>query len=275
MYTDHRKYLEDRYKELKATQAAFSYRYFSKKAGFASPNFLKLVMDGKRNLSAESIYKFADALKLNKKEKRFFEILVQYNQSTDPRQKEHYYLQMLEFPEYRKVYHLEQEQYEYLSRWYYPAILEMTRLADFEEDPRWIADKLNKKVSVKEVKEALELLRRIGLLTAEGKAAHKALTTGEIARSLAAFAFHEQVLDQAKQALKEQSVEQREFAAMTVAINETQLKRLKEMIHDFRKHVLNFLSQETEAPDRVCQFSAQLFLLTEGEAKEEEKESAQ
>lgn len=265
MYTDYRHYLKERYKEFKITQPFFSYRYFSKRAGFASPNFLKLVMDGKRNLSAESIYKFADALKLNQKEKRFFEILVQYNQTADPRQKEHYYLQMLEFSDYRKAHYLEQEQYEYLSCWYYPAILEMTRLADFKKDPQWISEMLNRKVSIREAAEALEVLRRIGLLTDEGKAAHQALTTGEMARSLAAFTFHGQVLDQAKRALTEQPAQEREFAAMTMAVNETQIQKLKEMIREFRKRLLNLLSQEAKAPNQVYQFCAQLFSLTKKE----------
>jgi hypothetical protein len=33
----------------------FSHRFFARKAGFSSPNFLKLVMSSQRNLTHESI----------------------------------------------------------------------------------------------------------------------------------------------------------------------------------------------------------------------------
>ncbi len=49
-YTDYRAFLHDAYTHAKATNPAFSYRYFAKKAGFSSPNFLKLVIDGVYNL---------------------------------------------------------------------------------------------------------------------------------------------------------------------------------------------------------------------------------
>ena len=48
---------------LKATKPQFSYRYFSRVAGFSSPNFLKLVAEGQRNLSPKSIAKFAKKLR--------------------------------------------------------------------------------------------------------------------------------------------------------------------------------------------------------------------
>jgi uncharacterized protein (TIGR02147 family) len=54
-FSDYRDFLKDRYRQLKEADSLFSFRYFSKEAGFGSPNYLKLVMDGKRNLSTEAI----------------------------------------------------------------------------------------------------------------------------------------------------------------------------------------------------------------------------
>ncbi|MDO8526642.1 MAG: TIGR02147 family protein [Deltaproteobacteria bacterium] len=264
-YTDYRQFLRDKYGDLKAKNAAFSYRYFSQKAGFSSPNFLKLVIDGKRNLSPESIHKFSEAFKLGKKEQRFFELLVHYAQALDPHQKQYYYQQLLEFPTYQKAHHLEKEQYTYLSHWYYPVILEMVSLPFFKEDPEWISAQLGKKISPKEAKDSLDCLLALNLLKRDGAKlvpTHSAMTTGEEARSLAAYSFHEQIFEQAKEALNQQSPDEREFAAITMAISETQLKKIKELMRDFRKLVLNYLSQETSPPNAVYQFSAQLFSLT-------------
>lgn len=265
-YTDYRQFLKDRYAHLKATQPAFSYRYFSQRAGFSSPNFLKLVMDGARNLSPESTHKFGQVLKLGSKEQRFFDLLVQYNQASDPHQRQHYYEQLLESPEYCKAHHLVKEQFEYLSHWYYPALVELFHLSTAQDDPQWIAEHL--RISVKEAREALEVLVRLGMIARGNdgklKPAHAAITTGPEAQTLAAYHYHEQILDLARAAVTEQDPGEREFAAITMAVSEKQLAHLKGMIRDFRKMVVNYLSKPDEHADEVYQFGVQLFALTQG-----------
>ena len=125
---------------------------------------------------------------------------------------------------------------------------------------------LQRRISLREAKEAVNLLQTIGLLT-RGDAgrlqpAHASLTTGEEARSLAAFSFHEQVLEQAKEAVRTQTPEEREFAAITMAVNVRQVQHLKEMLREFRKRILAYVSQDEGTPTAVYQFGAQMFSLT-------------
>jgi len=75
------------YEAAKAHSRVFSYRYFSRKAGYNSPNFLKLVIDGERNISTDSIERFADALGLTLSERRFFANLVAFNQAETAEEK--------------------------------------------------------------------------------------------------------------------------------------------------------------------------------------------
>jgi uncharacterized protein (TIGR02147 family) len=49
-YLDYRAFLRDFYEAKKAKSRTFSYRAFSKRAGVASPNYLKLVIEGQRSL---------------------------------------------------------------------------------------------------------------------------------------------------------------------------------------------------------------------------------
>lgn len=267
MYNDYRQFLKDRYAELKQTQRSFSYRYFSQKAGFASPNFLKLVMEGQRNLSLDGARKFSHALKLGVKESRFFEILVQYNQTSDGAQKQSYYEQMLAFGDYRKAHHLIDAQYAYLTHWYYPAIVELAHLKNFQEDPQWIASQLGSRISVRDVREALSVVESIGLLQRNEKGklvpGHAALTTGPEATTLAAYSYHKQILDLAKEAVDGQTPDEREFAAITMAVSSTQLAKLKDMIRDFRRTVVNYLSTPDVEADAVYQLGMQLFALTD------------
>ena len=49
-YLDYRQFLRDHFAASKKAKPQYSFRYFSRRAGLSSSNFLKLVMDGKRNL---------------------------------------------------------------------------------------------------------------------------------------------------------------------------------------------------------------------------------
>jgi uncharacterized protein (TIGR02147 family) len=89
-YRIYRSYLKDFYRVKKATCTGYSYRRFSLEGGIASPNFLKLVMDGKKNLTTATILKFAKALDLGAEETFHFEAMVLENQATDAEEKRYY-----------------------------------------------------------------------------------------------------------------------------------------------------------------------------------------
>ena len=62
-YLDYRHFLKDHYREQKEKKGSvFSFRSFARQAGLRSPNFLQLVMEGKRNLGPDGIKGFAKAL---------------------------------------------------------------------------------------------------------------------------------------------------------------------------------------------------------------------
>jgi len=95
VYKDYRLFLRDFYREKKKFHYCYSFRLFSRVAGFASPNFLKLVMDGRRNISRDSIPKFGKALKLTPTEIEYFEHLVFWNQGKSDYEKT-YHAKMLD-----------------------------------------------------------------------------------------------------------------------------------------------------------------------------------
>lgn len=68
---------------------------FSRRAGLRSTNYLKLVMEGLRNLSPEMASRFAGALKLEGNEADYFCELVQYNQARTTRERTRAYERML------------------------------------------------------------------------------------------------------------------------------------------------------------------------------------
>jgi uncharacterized protein (TIGR02147 family) len=89
-YRDYRQALADFYHMRKQDSSAYSYASFSLKAGLASPNYLKLVMDGKRDLTVANIHTFAKALDLRGSDVEYFEALVLENQSDSTLERKYY-----------------------------------------------------------------------------------------------------------------------------------------------------------------------------------------
>ncbi len=207
--------------------SSFSHRYFAKKAGLSTSNFLYLVIEGKRNLTEETIQRFAEAVGLSKRESCFFEAAVQFNQTKDPHEKDQAFEKMMTFPEYREARIITAKQYDYLAQWYHPVIRELAHLNDFQEDAVWIAKKLNHKVSREEVRDALELLKELGYLVRDihGRLqpADPTLMSDSDVLGAARLMFHDQMMELGRSSLKRPS-EERDISALTLTVNGKILK---------------------------------------------------
>jgi len=135
-YMNYREYLRDFFKEKKRELRFYSYRLFSLKAGLKSPNFLKLVIKGERNLSKQSVYKFSKALNLSKKETDYFENLIFFNQSKTLDEKNFFLSRIMEYRERCDPCKIEETEYDDYSHWYNPVIRELVGAADFKGDFR-------------------------------------------------------------------------------------------------------------------------------------------
>lgn len=271
-YLSYREYLGDYYDAAKANTRAFSYRYFSRKAGYASPNFLKLVIDGSRNLSAESVEKFTTALKLDRDETRFFSNLVALEQAETDADRNHAYEKVAASRTYRGARRIDHGFFDYLSHWYNPAIREMVLRPDFVEDPAWIAAKLLPPIRPIQAEKALALLLDLGLLIRdeEGDLSHgdAAITTGHEVRSLAIGNYHRQMLERAGESIELVERELRDISALTVVVSDETVAELKTRIHTFRERLLD-LSMRDPNPENVYQLCIQLFPLTRSDPGED------
>ena len=270
-YLDYREYLRDYYEAGKENLSAFSYRYLARLAGFSSPNFFKLVMDGDRNLSSVSVEKFSAALKLDREEKRFFEDLVAFNQAESVEEKNEAFEQIAASQRFRRARRIDSSMFEYLSRWYHPVIRELAARDDFRDDPEWVAQHLNPSVPADKVAESLELLFDLGLLQREDDGTisrgNPSLTTGHEVRSLAIGNYHRQMLERAEESIEAIDRSMRDISALTVCIDPENVEDLKERIHAFRETLLDLCDRE-ENPQSVFQMNFQLFPLSKVEEDE-------
>jgi transcriptional regulator with XRE-family HTH domain len=102
-YSDYRAFLRDYYRARKATGRGFSYRSFSRRAGLKSPNYLKLIVDGARNLSPDMAERFAEACGLADDKQRYFVQLVALCQAASSADRSRYRARLVRVERFRRT----------------------------------------------------------------------------------------------------------------------------------------------------------------------------
>lgn len=270
-YSDYRQFLADYYSNKKANNSSYSHRVFAKQAGLSSPSHLLMIIKGDRNLSLKTIPKFSEGLKLSSKEKKYFELMVLFNQTEDLQMKAKYFSEIMSMKaSFAGLYKLEKEKFDFLSKWHVVAIYVLLDLKDFKPDPSWISKRLGTKVTTAQAREALDCLLSLGMIELDPVRGFKqvsgALTVADDTRSMAVFNYHNSMIRLASEALRMSAPSMREMNGATISIPKSKLPELKEKIRAFRKEI-NQLASSYENPDEVYQLNIQLFALTSLEEK--------
>jgi len=263
-FLDYRAYLREFYKARKA-QTAFSYRAFSMRAKLKSPNYLKLVMDGERNLTPSMAKRFAQACGLTGQSASFFVELVAFGQADTMDERNEIYARLKRYAQYREANRLQIAQDEYHSKWYLPAIRELALAEDFEADPEWIAARLEPQIKPAEANAALETLQHLRMLVPDEHGRLRQgtphVTTGAETASLHMVNYHRTMMRLASESLERVPYDQRDISAVTLCLGRDGLEHVKRAIVRFRRELLK-LSELEQNPRQVVQLNFQLFPLS-------------
>jgi uncharacterized protein (TIGR02147 family) len=269
-YSDYRAFLKEMFQYRKETTPGYSHRYFARMAGFAAPNFLKLVIDGKRNLTSASISQVAKGFKLKKQEREFFENLVYMNQAEDLAEKNHYYRKMIAMTPKSGIKKIDQAQYDYFSRWYLPVIRELVVFGDRSQTAEQIAGRLDPPVRVKDVENAMDRLMQLGLIRKDDRGRWEQnealLRTEPEVKSVLIANFHREMIRLADTAIERFPAAKRDITALTLSIDKDRLPELKEKIAAFRQEILENFAADPN-PDQVIQINFQVFPVTRTNSK--------
>jgi uncharacterized protein (TIGR02147 family) len=264
-FRDYRQFLRAYYDAGKAGGQAVTLRAFSKRAGLRSPNYLKLVMDGTRNLTHPMAARFADAAGLRAEAAEYFCELVAFNQAKTAADRGRAYERLRRFPRYRKVYKLDAAQESYHSSWYLPALRELIAHKDFKDDPRWIAKQLMPAISPREAERALATLLELGLVERDANdrlvQRDPLVTTPDGPLGHHVVSYHRSMLERAAAALDAVPRDEREIAALTLCLSGAQIDELKQRLERFREELLQLYTAGPDA-SRIVQVNLQMFPLS-------------
>jgi uncharacterized protein (TIGR02147 family) len=263
-YHDYRTFLSAYYEHKKPK--GFSYRAFSRAAGLGAPNYLQLVINGRRSLTAAMAERFAETCGLAGEGADYFVALVAFNQATDNDERNIQYRKLSGFRRYRRAQKLELCDAAYHSTWYLPAIRELVLSPSFQEDPEWIAAALCPPIKPAEASQALATLLELGLLvrTGDGSLRQKArvVSTGAETTGMHMANYHAEMMRQAASAMTAVPAAERDISSLTLCLGSKGLSQLKARIQAFRRELLELAETEAE-PSQVVQVNFQLFPLTQ------------
>lgn len=239
-YFDYRDFLQDFYHFHKKRNSAYSYRLFARKAKLGSPNYLKLVVDGKRRITDRTLYQFSRGLGLTRDEEKYFRELVMYQEVSDPDSKDQHLKALLKYQEKQRTpTPLSEARSRALTDWHHLVIRELVATKGFKEDSLWITKRLGGKITEGQATESLELLQKLKLLrrNSEGKLeqCEPLLTSsGDVPAHLLR-SLHRFYLRRALASIFSVPVEKREMSGLLLAIPANRVKEAKEEIKEFRK----------------------------------------
>jgi len=228
----------------------YSLRAFARYLGL-SPSFLSKLMAGKRVGSQDTFLKVSARLKLS--DGQIAKLATRSARVVDSEN------EAIKVDEFRLI-----------ADWHHFAILECTKLEDFEASPDWIARRLT--ITEERAAAALERLERLGLITFENgrivKAAKNYTNFSPNGPTPANTEHERQILEGAIEALAKVPARERYQTSVTMAIPFSRLEEARARLRKFRDGLMASL-QRPGRRDSVYQLSMSLYPVTKTKTNEE------
>lgn len=273
-YTDFRTYLHDFYqfkrRESHSSLRPYTYGHFSASANIKSPNYLKLIIEGQRNLSKEMIKKFSRAIGHSKEEHEEFEALVLYGQAKTPLERNQFLKSLSEIRVRQQIKRgqIRQEAYDKVPSWVSWVLFALADQEGVQFDVDKLRELMRNKATADEIKKSMDRLIESGELVRDESGAVKKgrlLMSGsedipvELVRKLQA-----ELIYLGLESLFQDRPQDREFGALTLALTEQEYEQLKFEVRQLKKRWFRDFSvnRQTTKGDRVFQLNFQLFPVT-------------
>lgn len=274
-YMDYRKLLEDFYnfkREMtKKDLRPYSYAMFSAAANIKSPNYLRMIIEGKRNLSPDMMGKFAKAMGMSKDETTDFKMLVLYNQSSDPAERN---MLLKDLADHRvnmklKSGEIDRKTWEKIPSWITWILYSMIDQEGVKFNMDNLRDLLRKKASTEEIQQALRSLidtKEVELNETTG-ALHKTRSLIDSPEEIPVALVRKlqsQLMYLGMESLFQDSPTEREFGTATLTLTQGEFEELRFKLRQMRKAVQkeNSVKRMTSKGERVYQLNLQLFPVT-------------
>jgi uncharacterized protein (TIGR02147 family) len=259
---DFRDILKSALERRRSRNPGYSQRAFARDLG-VRPNRLCEILHGKQGLSGRWAVRIADKLGLDDRQKDHFRTLVEIKHARSKTARLAARKKLKQIHRDDRYHRLLLNDFETLAEWHSLALIELLKT---NADPTDVAQ-LGARLGLSQAS-CLELLARLaktGLVKEEaGKwtvASPDNMLPGKIP-SEKVKRFHSSLLQKAEQAIWNQTLTEREFSTLIVAIDRAKIRQAKERMQKFLKKFDEDFGVASGATDVYC-LGVQLFRLSE------------
>lgn len=288
-YLDSRQFLNDFYEfkrhESKGARRPYSYATFSAAAGIKSPNYLKMIIEGKRNLSEEMAFCFAKALRFSKTESLEFVTLVQYTQAQNASDRNAHLRKLASLRVQKKIEsgEIDRAMWDKVPGWVAYALHAMIPPTGMAGEVAKLYEHFRGKAQLSEIDMALQALIRSGLVEQNNddlRIYKRAEFMDDLARVPPALIrkLQAELIGLSLESLERDPPHIREMGSLTLSLSDKEFEEVRFHLRKLRKLLMkDYLTKPIRsAAERVFQIQLQIFPLTDViESKlEREKEAS-
>lgn len=279
-FLDFRQYLDKwyRYRQFQTSRdfRPYNYAMFAAAANIKSPNYLKMIIDGQRNLSDDMVSKFAKALGLLKDQAEEFRLLVHFGQASDPAQRN---LALKQLNEYRvdqklKSGEISRDTWDKVPNWITWILYSMLDQDGAVFDAKKLVVALRGKATETEIENAIQSLLASGQVVRSPETGLLEKTKNlidnpeEIPVALVR-KLQSELMYLGLESLFRDSPTEREFGTVTLSLTKSEFEDLRFKLRQFRKSTQkdNSVKRASSKGERVYQLNLQLFPVTDRTTK--------
>ena len=261
-FTHFRKFLEEYQAARAKVEPAFTRTEICNMLGLEkSRSYFADVLRGKK-VSPRMVAKFIEVLELDKKEAKYFETLVQLDQAKSDAARNAAMQEILKLhPNPQHI--VNEDAYEYYSRWYNSALFAILDAMDVTDDMAPVQKRIFPKVPLGKLKESLALLERLGLArkNEEGfwKPTKESISSGPYNNADLIKQYQLQCFELSKQALMTPPKKPTVMSTLTFSISSEAYKKLEAELQEFKAKARRIIGEDKEKSDGVYQMNIHLF----------------
>jgi uncharacterized protein (TIGR02147 family) len=279
-YDDFRKFLGDWLEAARAADPRVSHRWFAQRLGSTNPSALSHIVKNRRPLTEDRVPAFARILGLDATEAEYFAALVAFGQAETAAAADAAFATLTELRTRRSAAGVP-DAFAFFGSWAIPAIYEMTRFPNFDEDPAWIAERTDPPISPEEAARALEICERLGFLSrCEGRLrpGDGTVRTPERVKALATWPYHRDGLGHAVRGLHRlygdvEFQAESAFLGSSFAIPVSRVAEIRKLLYEVQHRIVGMAEQWSDESDRVMHLTLSMVPVARAEPPESEPDA--
>lgn len=265
-YLDYQLYLRDWFGAVQAKKPLWTMQYVAEKLQLKSRGyFFRVLNDASRPMSDSLSERLSDLIGHDAKQAEYWKALVKFGRAKDPLEARKYYREVFKLQGNRHIPSRTTDRYEFFRHWYLPAIRELAVLPSVQGNPKTIAKLLVPAISVKQAKEGLDLLVRLGFLLKndqeQWEQSDPVLHGGHDFENTAILEYQESLAELATQALFAIPRNQREYSTVTLGMPTHLLPQVQQLARKFQNDLVQLVVGSPEPIDSVYHLNLQFFPL--------------